>query len=145
MNAPRLIPVLLIILATSISLLPSGHALAQGAGGLPTAAPDAPFSSQARQYSIAQFEGRKVMLWLLSTWCPSCSVGMQALVESFGWGLQGFIATHQSELFLAAIALLVFALYQNSRRVHAGVACVGVHGTRSVAGAKRLPDPLDNA
>ena len=81
MKASRLIPVLLIVVATSVSLFPSGRAHAQGAGGLPIAAPDAPFESQAQQYSIAQFKGRKVMLWLLSTWCPSCGVGMQALVE----------------------------------------------------------------
>lgn len=68
-----------------------------------------------------------------------------SLVGSFGWGLQGFIATHQSELFLAAIVLLVLALYQNARRVQAGVACIAIHGTRSDAGGKRSPDSLDNA
>ncbi len=68
-----------------------------------------------------------------------------SLVGSFGWGLQGFIATHQNELFLAAIALLIFALYQNAGRVQAGAACIGVRGTGSAAGEKRLPDPLDNA
>ena len=72
MKASRLIPALLIIFATSISLLPSGRALAQGVAGLPVVAPDAPFESQARQHSIAKFKGRKVMLWLLSTWCSSC-------------------------------------------------------------------------
>jgi hypothetical protein len=68
-----------------------------------------------------------------------------SLVGSFGWGLQGFIATHQNELFLAAIVLLVFALYQNARRVQAGVVCIGIKGARSVAGGNRSADSLDNA
>ena len=59
-----------------------------------------------------------------------------SLIGPFGWGLQGFIATHQNELFLAAIALLIFALHQNARRVQAGVACVADYGARSVASGK---------
>jgi thiol-disulfide isomerase/thioredoxin len=101
MKGSRLIPALLMVLATGISLLPSGRALAQGVAGLPVAAPDAPFESQARQYSIAEFKGHKVMLWLLSTWCPSCSVGMQALVEK------------QPQLQQAGLTILALKNYQN--------------------------------
>lgn len=46
-----------------------------------------------------------------------------SLVGAFGWRLQGFIATYQTELFVAAILLLGLALYQNARRVSAGVTC----------------------
>ena len=48
-------------------------------------------------------------------------------------------------ILATSIALLIFALYQNARRVQAGVACVGVRATRSAAGEKRLPDPLNKA
>lgn len=46
-----------------------------------------------------------------------------SLIAAFGWQLQGFIATHQIELFGAAILLLGLALYQNARRVSEGAAC----------------------
>jgi len=37
--------------------------------------------------------------------------------------LQGFIANHQAELFTAASLFLLLALYQNARRVVAGLRC----------------------
>lgn len=46
-----------------------------------------------------------------------------ALIGPSAWGLQGFIATHQSELFSLATLVLVFALWQNARRVEAGPTC----------------------
>ncbi len=46
-----------------------------------------------------------------------------SVVTAFGWQLQGFIATHQNELLLAAVALLALALYQNSVRVVRGARC----------------------
>jgi thiol-disulfide isomerase/thioredoxin len=101
MKASRLIPALLIVLATSISLLPSGRALAQGVGGLPVAAPDAPFTSRAGRHSIAEFKDRKIMLWLFSTWCSSCGVGMQALLEK------------QPQLRQAGLTILALKNYQN--------------------------------
>lgn len=42
---------------------------------------------------------------------------------TFGVRIQGFIATHQIELFIAASLLLLFALYQNARKVNDGVKC----------------------
>jgi len=42
---------------------------------------------------------------------------------SFGIQIQGFIATHQIELFTAASLLLFFALYQNAKKVINGVSC----------------------
>ncbi len=48
---------------------------------------------------------------------------LPSLVGTFGWRLQGFIATHQTELFFAAALLLVFALYQNAKRVAEGSRC----------------------
>jgi len=46
-----------------------------------------------------------------------------ALVGPSAWALQGFIATHQSELFATATLLLVFALWQNARRIEAAPNC----------------------
>jgi len=45
------------------------------------------------------------------------------LVGSFGIRLQGFIATHQIELFTAASLLLLLALYQNAKKVSNGIQC----------------------
>jgi len=44
-------------------------------------APDAPFKVGAKTYNLSQFRGRKIMLWLFSTWCPSCQVGLKALSD----------------------------------------------------------------
>ncbi len=46
-----------------------------------------------------------------------------ALIGPTAWGLQGFIATHQTELFSAATLMLIFALWQNARLVEAGPSC----------------------
>ena len=45
------------------------------------------------------------------------------LLGSFGWRVQGFIATHQMELFLFAVLLLALALYQNAKSVVRGPSC----------------------
>lgn len=48
---------------------------------------------------------------------------LPTLGGTFGIQIQGFIATHQIELFIAASLLLWFALYQNAREVISGVQC----------------------
>ncbi len=48
---------------------------------------------------------------------------LPTLVGSFGVRLQGFIATHQVELFIVASLLLLFALYQNAKKVTNGNFC----------------------
>ena len=57
-----------------------------------------------------------IALGFVATFFPS-------LVNALGWQLQGFIATHQTELFTAASVLLLFALYQNARNAARGPAC----------------------
>ena len=47
-----------------------------------------------------------------------------ALIGPAAWGLQGFIATHQTELFATATLVLFFALWLNARRVAAGPGCL---------------------
>ncbi len=48
---------------------------------------------------------------------------LPSLGGSFGIQIQGFIATHQTALFSAASLLLVFALYQNAKKVVNGTQC----------------------
>jgi len=46
-----------------------------------------------------------------------------SLMGAGGVGLQGFIATHETELFSAATVLLLIALYQNARSAAKGPSC----------------------
>lgn len=48
---------------------------------------------------------------------------MPALGGIFGIRMQGFIATHQVEFFITASLLLLFALYQNAKRVINSINC----------------------
>lgn len=46
-------------------------------------APDAVFTAlNGKQRMLAEFRGKKVMFWLLATWCPSCIVGTQVLGQN---------------------------------------------------------------
>ncbi len=45
------------------------------------------------------------------------------LIGPSAWAMQGFIATHQSELFATATVLLLFAFWQNARRIAAAPVC----------------------
>ena len=46
-----------------------------------TQAPATVFLSQGRTVSLTAFHGQKVMLWLFSTWCPSCQAGLPLLAR----------------------------------------------------------------
>ena len=46
-----------------------------------TQAPATAFLSHGRKVSLASFHGQKVMLWLFSTWCPSCQAGLPVLAR----------------------------------------------------------------
>lgn len=48
---------------------------------------------------------------------------LPALSGAAGVKVQYFIATHQTELLVVAMALLIIALYQNARKVVQGVRC----------------------
>ena len=74
-----------VIIALLLLMSSAGWSWPFGASGAPTppfAAADAAFSSQSKQFSLAQFKGRKVMLWLFSTWCSTCIPGLKALVAN---------------------------------------------------------------
>ena len=42
-------------------------------------APDASFKAGNKTLQLSHFQGKKRILWLFSTWCPSCAVGLQEL------------------------------------------------------------------
>jgi len=42
-------------------------------------APDASFKAGKKTIQLSRFQGKKRILWLFSTWCPSCAVGLQSL------------------------------------------------------------------
>jgi len=48
-------------------------------GGLPIKAPAASFTIEGKEYRIADFKERRLMLWFLSTWCSSCIQAVKAL------------------------------------------------------------------
>ncbi len=45
-------------------------------------APNAVFTVNSKTYNLNQFRGRKVMLWMFSTWCPSCRIGLKILSDN---------------------------------------------------------------
>lgn len=49
---------------------------------LPYAAPDVDFISDSKTHSLAQYKGRKVMLWLFSTWCHTCVAGVKVMQKN---------------------------------------------------------------
>lgn len=44
-------------------------------------APDASFKVGDKTVQLSHFQGSKRILWLFSTWCPSCAVGLQELSQ----------------------------------------------------------------
>lgn len=42
-------------------------------------APEALFYSGGREIYLSEFRGKKIMFWLLATWCPSCVAGAKVL------------------------------------------------------------------
>lgn len=74
--------VALVILVTAGWLAAGDTAVAQDGRKLPQKAPDAAFHARSQEFSLRDFEGQKVMLWLLSTWCSSCIAGLDALADA---------------------------------------------------------------
>lgn len=44
-------------------------------------APNTYFYSNNKKVHLKNFEGKRIMLWMFSTWCPSCIAGFNALAE----------------------------------------------------------------
>lgn len=64
-------------------------------------APAVMFLSQGKTLSLNAYHGQKVMLWLFSTWCPSCQAGLAALAQQ------------QKTLAAGHVQLVVLENYQN--------------------------------
>lgn len=46
-------------------------------------APSATFATiNGTQRTLSQFKGKKVMFWMVATWCSSCAAGMQTLAQN---------------------------------------------------------------
>ncbi|MGH7071731.1 MAG: oxidoreductase [Acetobacteraceae bacterium] len=45
-------------------------------------APDAPFLVQGKQVYLQSYKGHKLMVWQVTTWCPSCRAGLQVMAEN---------------------------------------------------------------
>jgi len=59
---------------------------------LPYAAPDVQFNAQGTTHSLAEYKGRKIMLWLFSTWCHTCIIGVKAMQkEQAIWDKTGLV------------------------------------------------------
>ena len=54
---------------------------ASAASGLPALALPATFQTDSGSRSLDEFRGRKVMLWMFSTWCTSCAAALEAMNE----------------------------------------------------------------
>lgn len=98
-NTRRLIAILLF--SSLLGFFVSPGARAQVSDENAVKAPPAVFQSGGQQRSLNEFRGRKVMLWLFSTWCSSCAVGLEALVEN------------QQRLERAGLQILALQNYKN--------------------------------
>ncbi len=68
---------------------------------VPYPAPDVQFSSQSKMHTLADYKGKKVMLWMFSTWCHTCVAGLHALQKQ------------QAILKNKALAVLAIRNYNN--------------------------------
>lgn len=46
---------------------------------LPYLAPEAKFSRQSIEHSLFDYKGKKIMLWMFSTWCHTCVAGVKEM------------------------------------------------------------------
>ncbi len=60
---------------------------------------------------------------LLPTLLGSAALVFPALANAAAGTVQGFIATHETEILLVSVLLGLFALYQNARRLAEGQTC----------------------
>nr|WP_281401066.1 redoxin domain-containing protein [sulfur-oxidizing endosymbiont of Gigantopelta aegis] len=44
-------------------------------------APDSYFMSQDKEIKLSEFQGKKTILWLFSTWCHTCAAGVKAFAK----------------------------------------------------------------
>ncbi len=49
---------------------------------LPFSVAASSFSSQNKQHLLSEYQGKKVMLWLFSTWCHTCVASVKAMQKN---------------------------------------------------------------
>lgn len=99
MKIPHRLSTLVLFSTLLLAALPPAFAGAEPKAG--TTAPAATFTSQGKSMSLDAYRGQKVMLWLFSTWCPSCQAGLAALAQE------------QKTLAAGRVHLIVLENYQN--------------------------------
>jgi thiol-disulfide isomerase/thioredoxin len=71
--------ILAALVAVAFLLAPGARARALLRAG--ERAPALSFRSGSRLLNLRAWRGKKVLLWVFSTWCPSCRVGLHALAR----------------------------------------------------------------
>ena len=58
----------------------------------PVKAPQVDFISQGQSHTLSEYQGKKTMLWLFSTWCHTCAAGVKALTDKQSeWERNGLV------------------------------------------------------
>ncbi len=99
MNKRNSLFAIAVMLALALAALQPIPALAAAHAGQP--APGATFTSAGKTIPLTTYRGHKTMVWLFSTWCPSCSAGLAAL------------AKEQAALEAGGVQVVVLENYQN--------------------------------
>ncbi len=99
MKNPRRLSSLVQICALVLATLTPVSAHANPRAG--STAPAATFLGHGGSGSLTTYRGQKVMLWLFSTWCPSCHAGLAALAQK------------QAALAAGRVHLIVLENYRN--------------------------------
>ena len=59
---------------------------------LPFSAANLSFTSQGKQHTLSEYKGKKVMLWLFSTWCHTCVASVKAMQKQQAiWEKSGIV------------------------------------------------------
>ncbi len=94
-----------ILLITTLVFLISSNASAWDLNladkPLPYLAPESVFNIQGSPISLKKYRGKKVMLWLFSTWCHTCVVAAKSLEK------------HNTELQQNGLTVLAIRNYKN--------------------------------
>lgn len=99
MTIPRRLPSWALLFTMVLASLAPVFAHADPKAG--AQAPTATFLSRGKNVSLNAYRGQKVMLWLFSTWCPSCQAGLAALAQE------------QTALTAGRVHLIVLENYRN--------------------------------
>lgn len=109
-------------LVLGVAALQPIPALAAAHTGQP--APSATFTSADKVISLTTYRAHKTMVWLFSTWCPSCSAGLRAL------------AKEQAALKAGGVQVVVLENYQNGGYTEPTMAQLMTQRARAVKSAR---------